>query len=321
MKNYSNKISCACQGVKRKTKIFLLTGFLGAGKTTLLKALMKAFNGHKIGIIVNDFGKVNIDYHLVEEEGMTMAEVSNGSIFCACVKDKFVDSLIAMAGYDLEYLFIEASGLADPSNIQTILDGIEHKTEDAYLYQSAICVVDGENYQKMSKILPALKRQVKHSGIILINKADLLEDEILQVLTEMVSQENPQAKIIATSYCQFDYQLLLENTQQSHELDTLNTPESRPVTLTLESLNILDYSGFETFLQEIIPQTYRFKGFARTSQGDFEVSAVSERFELTKTDRSLEKTELVAISAVGIKLYNALLKAAKAHLNEEFKVI
>ena len=54
-----------------------------------------------------------------------MAELSNGSIFCACIKDKFVDSLIELSYKDLDYLFIEASGLADPANMNQILDGIK----------------------------------------------------------------------------------------------------------------------------------------------------------------------------------------------------
>lgn len=323
LKNYSNKITCSCDIAQgRKTKICLLTGFLGAGKTTLLKELMSSFHNRKIGVIVNDFGKVNIDYRLVEEEGMTMAEVSNGSIFCACVKDKFVDSLIAMASYDLELLFIEASGLADPSNIQMILAGIGRKTNYQYEYQASICVLDGETFIKMSGILPALKRQVENSGIVLVNKADLFNLETKAELIRKVHELNAGADVIVTTYCKFDTETLFEKTPISANPDqeTTNTPETRPVTIAMEASELLDYEKVKAFLTEIIPSTYRLKGFVQTSDGDFDISAVNERMEIRRARKALLQTELIAISSVGIKLYNVILKAAKAHLDEKLKI-
>ena len=52
--------------------IILLTGFLGAGKTTFLQRLLKAYTRHKLGIIVNDFGEINVDARLIQKEGMEM---------------------------------------------------------------------------------------------------------------------------------------------------------------------------------------------------------------------------------------------------------
>lgn len=111
-------------------QIVLLTGFLGAGKTTLMQRLLDTYAGRKIGVIINEFGEINIDAKLVSRDGIEMAELSNGSIFCACIKDKFVDGLIAMSKTDIEYLFIEASGLADPSNMGEIVSGIRRETDD-----------------------------------------------------------------------------------------------------------------------------------------------------------------------------------------------
>ena len=86
-------------------QLVLLTGFLGAGKTTLMTSILEAYQDKKIGVIINEFGKINIDARLIEKDGIEMAELTNGSIFCACIKDKFVDSLIALSHTDIEYLF------------------------------------------------------------------------------------------------------------------------------------------------------------------------------------------------------------------------
>ena len=44
-------------------KLILLTGFLGTGKTTLLKQLLSEFKDEKIGVIINEFGQINIDVY------------------------------------------------------------------------------------------------------------------------------------------------------------------------------------------------------------------------------------------------------------------
>ena len=106
-------------------KLVMLTGFLGSGKTTLLQKLIDEYADRKIGVLINEFGAVSVDSEIIDDKGVQMTELSNGSIFCACLKDQFVDALVKLSGRDLEYLFIEASGLADPANMVELLKGIE----------------------------------------------------------------------------------------------------------------------------------------------------------------------------------------------------
>lgn len=130
-------------------KMVLLTGFLGAGKTTMMQEILTAYSDKKTGVIVNEFGEINIDAKLIQKDGVQMAELSNGSIFCACIKDKFVDSLIELSYKDLDYLFIEASGLADPANMNQILDGIKNNVLNPYDYRGSICLIDGESFPEL----------------------------------------------------------------------------------------------------------------------------------------------------------------------------
>lgn len=302
--------------------IILLTGFLGAGKTTLLQALIDSYKEKKIGLVVNEFGEVNVDAQLVRKDGVEMAELSNGSIFCACIKDKFVDSLIKLSERDLEYLFIEASGLADPANMGQLLDGIRHKLASPYVLSGNICIVDALHFPDLVELLPALERQVEYANAIVINKADLADPETIREVTAKIREINGDAKVYVTSYCKIDIQDVAggfaESAKESKE--TTNTYESRPNAFVLRAGGPVSYDGIQAFLEKIAPQCYRIKGFVKTDRGDIEVSAVMEGIQMHKWDQEIETTELVAISSVGIKLLSTLVAASKEFLDGGLKL-
>lgn len=76
--------------------------------------MLSGMGDKKIGVLVNEFGGVGIDGTLVEREGMHLIEISNGSIFCSCLKGEFVKTLIGFTKLDVDILVVENSGLADP---------------------------------------------------------------------------------------------------------------------------------------------------------------------------------------------------------------
>ena len=47
--------------------VIALTGYLGAGKTTLLNHLLRT-PGARLGVVINDFGDINVDAALVTGE-------------------------------------------------------------------------------------------------------------------------------------------------------------------------------------------------------------------------------------------------------------
>lgn len=297
--------------------VILLTGFLGAGKTTLLQRLMTEKLHRRIGVIVNDFGPVNIDAKLLQREGIQLAELSNGSIFCACIKDKFVEGLIEMAKLDLGILIVEASGIADPANMETILDGIRPKLKNDLRLAASFCVLDAVNFTKLVNVLPALKNQLKFADVVVVNKADQVTQAKLAEISEIIQGFNPYAKVYVTSYCRLDIDEALHHGTVRHRAreESTNTFQSRPSTFLLRSDEILNRGDVELFLEAIAKDAYRIKGFIQTDQGTKEISAVEEDIRINDWSGDFAETSLVVISSIGVAMLSRILENSKKFLH------
>ena len=295
--------------------MILLVGFLGAGKTTLMKEILDEFEEQKIGVIVNEFGEINIDAKLIKGDGVQMAELSNGSIFCACIKDKFVDSLIEMSKRDISYLFIEASGLADPANMNTIIDGIKSKTLHDYDYGGSICIVDGESFSDLYEVLPAISSQIEYSSFVVINKGDLIDEQTVSDITQIINEINPRASVIVTTYCKINVKDVIDELRANEEeaRDSLNTVESRPTTFIVKGEKLIPFDKLHVFLEDIADKAYRIKGFAETDKGNMEISCVGNHINIIPWDDDISETTIVVISSVGFKLISSITGAIEKH--------
>jgi len=299
-------------------KLVLLSGFLGSGKTTLMTNVLNSFADEKVGLIVNEFGKEGIDGSLLARDGMRMTELNNGSIFCACIKDSFLRSLIEMSKQDLSYLFIEPSGLADPSEMGSVLKTIAPHLEKEYDYRGVICVVDAENFAKLSRALPALPRQVEYCSVAIINKADLVSGEQLENISELIRDINPACEIIATSYCQVDARTLVEQIVPADKLaeDSTNTPETRLFSLVLKPRENVPVDALTRFVDKLMDSAYRVKGFLPTDSGIIAVNAVGGVNRIEPWTKENPPIGLVVISAVGMKIISIITDALKDGLGE-----
>lgn len=61
--------------------VICLTGHLGAGKTSLLNHVLRT-PGTRIGVVVNDFGELNVDAMLVSGHIDEPASIAGGCICC-----------------------------------------------------------------------------------------------------------------------------------------------------------------------------------------------------------------------------------------------
>src|SRR5713226_1478566 len=101
-----------------KASVVILTGFLGSGKTTLLNRILTAEHGRRVAVIVNEFGAVGIDHHLLLSSNQEVVQMNNGCV-CCTVRGDLLRTLFQLLEQRSKFdtLMIETTGLADPAPV------------------------------------------------------------------------------------------------------------------------------------------------------------------------------------------------------------
>lgn len=292
-----------------KIDLYVLTGFLGSGKTTVLLRILELLKDERVGVIQNEFGKLSIDGAILKKDNIEMIEVNRGSIFCSCLKLSFAQALVEMSKMNLKYLFVESSGLADPSNIEEILDGVKVMAGDKYCLKGVLCLIDAVNFTEQLKDLETVYRQLKHCHMAIINKIDLINDEELQNLIAEIRKINPSCDIVTSTFGDFDMSFmnkdLLKNKWTDGEAST-NTPETKPKSLTMNYDGIVERDKLEDFLNIIKHECYRIKGFFQLNDGWYQVDVVGNKIDYKKCEPKLV-SQLVFISKTGPKIIKPII--------------
>src|SRR6187401_589173 len=109
-----------------KAPVIILTGFLGSGKTTLLNRILTAEHGRRIAVIVNEFGEVGIDHHLLLASDQEVVQMNNGCV-CCTVRGDLMRSFFQLMEHRSRFdtVIIETTGLAEPAPVAQSLYGDE----------------------------------------------------------------------------------------------------------------------------------------------------------------------------------------------------
>ncbi len=284
------------------TKLYLITGFLGAGKTTFLHQFVRLFPDDRLGLLINEFGKQGVDGVLLADLGITMTEIDNGSIFCACKIEQFEDALIALQEKALDYIFVEASGLSDPTAVGSILAQREKFPDIEYV--GAICLVDGVRFQKVYQTARVCRMQLAISDLVLINKADLATREQMDAITAVVKAQKPSRPVFETTFGHVERGWLAAMEQQPFIPDD-QAPAIHTKDITLQKLT-LTVDGFNqkdlvSFLRMFAEDTYRIKGIVALPEGVFVADCVGPLVELRPFSGSApEDNKLVVLYGNGL---------------------
>jgi G3E family GTPase len=196
------------------TPVNIITGFLGSGKTTLLQRLLRSRELSDIAVLVNEFGEVGLDHHLLQGVAESTLLLENGCVCCAVRGDlqkALRDLLSNRTRGDIPHfrrVVIETSGLADPAPIAyTLLS--EAVLRHHFRLSGIITTIDAVNGAMQLHGFTEAVKQASMADRLVVTKTDLAEEASIAALRTKLRDFNLSAQILHATDVRDDFHRLL----------------------------------------------------------------------------------------------------------------
>lgn len=268
-----------------KAPVFLLSGFLGSGKTTLLKRILswQTDLSHTV-VLVNEFGDVGIDGALLEAAGSGVVELTSGCICCTLSADLKQSLLDIQKRFHPKRIFIESTGVADPTAIIAALGDAD--LAGLMALEKIVTVLDADYWEARENFGALFYRQLETAHLILLNKIDLIDPDLIPQFLEEIHDLIPGCQVVPTIRCAIDPETLwapaapvggfLKPMGHFREMahHHSHTEDAQPsaaqfVTFSFEDDQVMDEAAFREFMTSLPWEVFRMKGpvrFARETR-------------------------------------------------------
>ena len=265
--------------------LIVLSGFLGSGKTSTLQHWLSHTDTplKRTAVIINDFGSINVDAALLARRQLELRSITGGCVCCQSFEDLVSQVALLADNPELDLVWIETSGLADPEEVIDHLSAPE--LQERTVIRRLILVVDGSDFPCSWRGRAVQQEQVRYADLILLNKTDRLDEEMRQRVEISLREMNPQAQIVPTRHGQAEPALLSGTTPRpvrpgEHECDCghehhehahdedhhhphdVNLPHAA-ATFFLPLPDVVERKAFQDFLGALPTSVFRVKGFVR----------------------------------------------------------
>jgi len=303
--------------------VTIIGGFLGSGKTSLLNHILTASTGRRIGVLVNDFGAINIDAKLIVAiEGETVS-LANGCV-CCTIRDDLLTEVFKLLEHPdpPEHIVIETSGVSKPvAVVETFSNpavlGLVNVVGLITLLDAELATSEDTSYGSLAY------DQITTADLVVINKCDLVTPSTLDALTARVRALAGRARIVATEHGRVPLALIFDEAlNRSH--DRLSPGAGRMdhsglfEAWSFRSERRWSFNALQRATENLPTEIYRAKGLVRLAlaTGDFGVLQMTGRrtwLRLCEPDASGEDpvTELVFIGTRGATSHEAIAPISK----------
>ena len=189
--------------------IDVITGFLGSGKTTLLQRLLMAPGMADVAVLVNEFGEIGLDHHLISHADESTVLLDNGCLCCALredIQDTLRDLFSRRERGDIprfRRVVIETSGLADPVPIAFTLIS-EPVLQHHFRLGNIVTVIDAVNGAAQLAEFPESVKQAAVADRFVLTKTDLADASGTSALRERLRHLNRSASLSVAASPDFD---------------------------------------------------------------------------------------------------------------------
>ncbi|MEX5710517.1 MULTISPECIES: GTP-binding protein [unclassified Parafrankia] len=262
-----------------RVPVIALTGYLGAGKTTVLNHLLQA-PGARLGVVVNDFGAINVDAALVSGQVDQPASIAGGCLCCLPDTDGLDQALekLSHPRLRLDAVIVEASGVADPPALARL---IRFSGVDRVRPGGLVDVIDAPAYFDTVDTGGLPPARFASASLVVINKTDRIPParraETLARITGRVRESNPHAHVVDTTHGRVDPVLVFDAANPYDPVDELplaalarhdhdhdhedgHDPHPRVDAVTVPAAGPIDPGPLVDLLEDPPANVYRLKG-------------------------------------------------------------
>lgn len=195
-----------------------LTGYLGAGKTTVLNSVLRA-PGARFGVVINDFGSIDVDAALITGQVDEAASISGGCLCCLPDSGGLDEALekLSHPSLQLDAILVEASGVAEPLAVARLIgEASTHRIRPG----GVIEVVDACSYlDTVDPVGPSGTRgeppaRFAAASLVVITKTALLPPEQhrsrVEEITARIRLRQPAAPILEAPHGTIDPALVAD---------------------------------------------------------------------------------------------------------------
>lgn len=284
-----------------------LTGYLGAGKTTLLNHLLHQ-PGARVGVVVNDFGSINVDASLIRGQVDEPASIAGGCICClpdAGGLDEALEKL-AHPRLGLDVIIVEASGAAEPGSLARLIrfSGVERVRPGGL-----IDVVDAREFFGTVDTGGLAPARFAVASLVVINKSDDVDERTLRRIESRVRESNRDAHVLRVSHGRVDPVLVYDagiardwpEELPFHELSAREDDHhvhAHAQAVSISGAGPISPSRLLDLLEDPPEGAYRLKGRVTVAAGGrhrgYVVNVVGRSVHV-RSAKEVERCELVAI--------------------------
>ncbi|MEC9239758.1 MAG: CobW family GTP-binding protein [Pseudomonadota bacterium] len=272
----------------------VIGGYLGAGKTTLINRVLASDHGRRFGVLVNDFGDINIDAKLIQGNDGPLISLVNGCVCCQLGNElgSGIETLLNIAPR-LDALLVETSGVAYPGKIASYA-----KTWPGLSPGGTLVIADANRIRQLSQdkfVGPLVTEQLRQADQVLITK--LIDGSEWQSLRRWIQEQAAGVSVVQSS--EFASHGVFEIQELNHSQVIVGDVVFD--TKSFSASNSLDPNDLNRWLVGLPPEIHRVKGIfynARDTKHRWVVQGVGRQTTLSRGEpwgESPKRTEIVLI--------------------------